>query len=374
MIKKNILLFLSSLILSGFAFSQVYTDKVVGKKNSDKIDSLKNTEYPFCLPVWGKKATQAGFNLPYSAGFSLQYIWQKQDLKIDNLYVGFNNGPMYNLDEIVRFNNSISEATGMNFRPDIWLFPFLNIYGIYAQSKPSTTVGFGIWVPDSTNEWKEIFTTSTVAKFDAVSFGFGLTPTIGVGGGFLALDMNFTWTDIDALDKPAFSFIFDPRLGKSFNFKKPDRSIAIWMGGFRWSINSGTVGSLPLNSVIPTDELQAKVDQGYEKVNNAQGQVDAWWNDLSNLEKNNPINKAKYETANRALETAGKFLNAADAAASTVENSSVQYSLNKSPELKWNFMTGGQLQVNKHWMIRAEYGFLGSRQHFITGLQYRFGL
>jgi hypothetical protein len=374
MIKKTILLFLGSLILSGYVFSQVYTDKVVGKKYAGKIDSFKNTEYPYSLPIWGKKATKAGFNLPYSAGFSLQYIWQKQDLKIDNLYVGFNNGPMYNMDEIVRFNNSLSEATAMNFRPDIWLFPFLNIYAIYAKSKPSTTVGFGIWVPDSTNVWKEVFTTSTVANFDASSFGFGLTPTVGVGGGFLALDMNFTWTDIEALDKPAFSFIFDPRIGKSFNLKKPERSLALWVGGFRWSINSGTTGTIPLNSVLSPDELQAKVDQGYEKVDNAQGQVDTWWNDLSNLEKNNPINKAKYETANRTLEKAGGFLNAADAAANTVENSSVQYSLDKRPELKWNFMTGGQFQLNKHWMLRAEYGFLGSRQHFITGLQYRFGL
>ena len=372
--KKTLFVFLIGLFISACAFSQVYTDKVVGKKNAEKIDNLKKTGYPYSLPIWGEKATKAGFNLPYSAGISLQSIWQKQDLKIDNLYVGFNNGPQYSLDEIVRFNNSVSEASGVNIRPDIWLFPFLNIYGIFAKSKPSTTVGFGIWVPDSTNVWKEVFVTSTTAKFDAVSVGFGLTPTIGVGGGFLALDMNFTWTDVDALDKPAFSFIFDPRIGKSFNFKKPDRSVALWVGGFRWSINSGTAGSLPLNTVLPTDELQAKVDKGFQKVGNAQEQVDTWWGDLSNLEQNNPINKAKHETAERALEAAGNFLNAADAAVNNAENSTVQYSLDKRPELKWNFMTGGQFQLNKHWMIRAEYGFLGSRQHFFTGLQYRFGL
>jgi hypothetical protein len=30
--------------------------------------------------------------------------------------------------------------------------------------------------------------------------------------------------------------------------------------------------------------------------------------------------------------------------------------------------------LNMHFMIRAEFGFLGSRQQFIGGLQYRFGL
>jgi hypothetical protein len=53
---------------------------------------------------------------------------------------------------------------------------------------------------------------------------------------------------------------------------------------------------------------------------------------------------------------------------------SVQYELNKKPKDMWNFVIGSQYQINKHFMIRAEYGFLGSRTQFIGGLQYRFGL
>ena len=33
-------------------------------------------------------------------------------------------------------------------------------------------------------------------------------------------------------------------------------------------------------------------------------------------------------------------------------------------------IVGTQFQLNKHWMIRAEYGFLGSRSQFVGGLQY----
>ena len=39
-----------------------------------------------------------------------------------------------------------------------------------------------------------------------------------------------------------------------------------------------------------------------------------------------------------------------------------------------NGFVGTQFQYNKHWMIRAEFGFLGSRSQIIGGLQYRFGL
>src|SRR5580765_7846776 len=71
-----------------------------------------------------------------------------------------------------------------------------------------------------------------------------LTPTVGVGGFFMALDMNFSWSDIAELEKPAYAFVFGPRLGKNITFKNPERSLAIWAGGFRIKLNSGTSGSL----------------------------------------------------------------------------------------------------------------------------------
>jgi hypothetical protein len=98
---------------------QVFSNKEVGKKNEELIDRLKETEYPYILPIWGKKVTALGFEPPYSAGLGFNYLSQEYDLIIDNLQVGFNNGPMYNLDEIVRFNNATSKLSGLNFRPDI---------------------------------------------------------------------------------------------------------------------------------------------------------------------------------------------------------------------------------------------------------------
>ncbi len=362
------------ILLSGMAYSQVYSNKEVGKKNEEVIDSLKQTAYPYMLPIWGKKAAGLGFELPYSAGLGFNFIWQKSDLIIDNLQVGFNNGPLYNLDEVVRFNNATSELTGYNFRPDIWLFPFLNVYGVIAKGNPSTSVDFGVWVPDSTNTWKEVFSTSSKAEFGSTSMGFGMTPTIGIGGGWLALDMNFTWSDISALEKPAFAFIFGPRMGKSFKLGRPDQTITFWVGGFRLTLNSGTEGALPLDELLELDGLEEKVNMGIERVADAQGQVDAWWNNLTPPQQANPVNKAKYETANRALTAAGNVLNSADEALQNAENSSVQYSLDKRPKDKWNFVIGSQYQLNKHFMIRAEYGFLSSRTQFIGMLQYRFGL
>lgn len=372
---KPTLLFLFALLLAiSPAFSQVYSDKVVGKKNVELADSLKASEYPYILPILGAAATKRGFNLPYSAGLGINYLWQESDLVIENLQVGFNHNPMHDLSEIVRFNNATSRAVGVNFRPDVWVFPFLNVYGILAKANPSTAIDFGIYVPDADGNWNNVINLNTQANFNATTFGFGLTPTLGIGGGWMALDMNFTWNDIAELEKPAFAFVFGPRFGKSFKLKTPDRNIALWVGGFRLKLNTGTTGSIDLTEIMDTNGLQARVDAGIQKVGDAQTGVNTWWDGLSSVEQKNPVNIAKYETANRALERAGGFLNNMDEALNDEQHASVQYSLDKRPKDMWNFIVGSQYQHNKHWMLRVEYGFLGSRQQIIAGLQYRFGL
>lgn len=355
-------------------YSQVYSNKVVGERNEEYIDSLKATPYPYALPIWGEKAAALGYDLPYSAGLSVNFLTQESDLVIDNLNVGFNNGPKYNIDEIVRIPEAIASASALNVRPDIWILPFLNVYGILGAAKTSTEINAGIWLPDTAGVWNEILPFSTKAKFNASIMGFGMTPTLGVGGGWLALDMNFAWSDVDALDKPVKTFVFGPRFGKTFKFKKPQSQIALWAGGFRVKFSSETNGSLPLIDLFPGADIQGRVDGAIVKVEETQYAVDEWWNSLSGIEQANPINKAKYETANRALTKAGDILNAADEALNDEQLATVDYSLDKKLKDAWNFIVGTQYQLNKHWMIRAELGFLGSREQFLTSLQYRFGL
>lgn len=366
--------FFALLFFYSNSFAQVYTDKVVGKKNASVIDSLKVLEYPYSLPIWGQKATQKGYSLPYSAGVSVNYFWQESELTISDLYVGFNNGPQYNLDQIVRFNSAVATANAMNIRPDIWLFPFLNVYGILGKAQTSTAINAGIWIPDVEGNWSELMTFNSKADFNVTTFGLGMTPTIGVGGGWLALDMNVSWSDSDALDQPAVAFVFGPRLGKTFKFNKPESNIAVWVGGFRVHLNTDTNGSLPLSEVIPPNDAQEKIDNGIAKVGETQTKVDDWWDGLSKLEQTNPANAAKYATANKALEAAGNLLNGIDGALSTAGTSTVQYSLQKKQTEMWNFLIGSQYQYNKHIMLRAEVGFLGTRTQFMTSLQYRFGL
>jgi hypothetical protein len=373
MLARKILLAIIAIIFIVPVHAQNTADKLAGQKKQAEADSLKALEYNQLLPIWGEKVVKKGFKLPKSAGVSVQYIYQKSDILIENLMVGFNHQPMQNIDEIVRINNATATSSGANVRPDIWLFPFLNIYGILAKSHTSTAIDAGLWLPDSAG-WHQAGSFSTKAEFDATTFGFGITPTIGVNGYFLILDANFTWTDIAELSKPAFIFILGPRLGKNFTFRQPERQLAVWIGGFRVQMSNGTEGSLNFTDLFSIGDWQQKVDAGYDKLETNTQKVDAWWNGLTPIEQKNPLNEAKYASAQRALGAYGKVLDGASTLVAGAQDGSVQYSLDKRPKDKWNFIIGSQFQLNRSWMLRAEYGFLSSRQQVILGLQYRFNL
>jgi hypothetical protein len=352
--------------------AQVFTNKVV--RDSALADSLKHAKYPHALPIWGDKATARGYNLPYSAGLSLQYFGQRSDILINNLKVGFNGGTMVDMDNLIRFDKAKSRSDGVSLRPDIWLLPFLNTYAILGSSAASTDVGYSLWLPDSNGIDRQVVALSSKVEFNATTLGFGITPTLGVGGGWLALDMNFTWTDVPQLDQPAWAFVFDPRAGKSFRLRNADENINFWAGGFRLALNTGTSGSIPLSDALPVGQWQASVDQAQQEVAALNQANEDWWASLPPAEQANPVNRARYEANKAKYERTSQFLDNADQAVANIGSSTVEYSLDKRPEDMWNLVVGSQYQMNKSWMARLEVGFLTSRTHIIAGIQYRFPL
>jgi hypothetical protein len=186
--------------------------------------------------------------------------------------------------------------------------------------------------------------------------------------------MNIAWTDVPQLSKPARSFVFGPRFGKNFKLKS-GHSVAFWVGGFRVKIAGETNGSISLSEVIPdggNGPLNTAIDEAMAKNAQAQQDLEDQWNNLSDAEQ--VLYEDVYQRRSQRLTDREEFLTQADQALEDVENSTVQYSMTKEVKDMWNFIVGGQYQFSKHFMIRAEYGFLGSRTQIITGVQYRFGL
>ena len=58
------------------------------------------------MPIYGKKVKELGFDLPFSAGLSINYLWQKSDIVISNVAVGFNSSDAVYLITPDRFANA----------------------------------------------------------------------------------------------------------------------------------------------------------------------------------------------------------------------------------------------------------------------------
>jgi hypothetical protein len=367
------------LVIIGFfssmnALGQVFTNREIDPLDSAARAESRKKEYPYLLPILGKKTIAAGFDLPYSAGISVQYFSQTSDIVLENLKVGFNGGEAFDLSGLVKFDLAKARASALTVRPDVWLFPFLNVYGILGKAQASTEVKYRVDVPEDINNSVPIFSGSSLVEFQTTTFGFGVMPAIGIKGAFFILDMNLTWTDVPQLSRPTRTFVIGPRIGKNFPLRKPEQSFTVWIGGFRVSLDAASDGSLPISEALDVDNLGGRIDVAADKIAAGQTKVDDWWASLSPIEQRNPLNIARFEAANRVLTTAGNLVTAADNAVNIAANSTVEYSLDRRPKDPWNFLTGVQYQLNKHWMFRAEAGYLSSRTQITCGLQYRFGL
>ncbi len=237
-----------------------YTTKKVRSVHQAYTDSLKNVEYNYVFPFLGQGAYKQGFDIPYPIGFMANYFLSDQGILIDNFQLGYQNA--YNPDNsfplqpfvdndgnpIIKFGDSRNKAWSFNVRPDIWIFPFLNVYGIFGVGGSHTEVYL-----ESIFDNKDLSFTSVVDQ-KIKTAGLGIMAAGGIGPVWLSGDFNFTWNKPELLDEATVAIVMGLRLGKTFTFrKKPYSNIAVWVGAMRVDIQSETVGAIKLRNGLPQE-------------------------------------------------------------------------------------------------------------------------
>jgi hypothetical protein len=324
--------------------------KVTGKKYQEYIDSLKTMEYKQVFPIWGDKAYKRGYDIPFPYGVMLNYYMQDADVSISNLEVGFQTpdntvGPIP-LDSLVVFDVSSARSFAASFRPDIWIFPFLNVYGLFSAGKNSTTVKLAQPVP-----------IEAVTDFSATGYGFGVLFAAGVGPGWITVDNNFIWTIIPALADPVRVHNLGIRFGATKQFRrKPESNFAAWIGAFRQNLASETRGAIDVNELFPNaDEELAD-------------RIEIRWDDyISDKNCGGAIQHPACRLDPLVRDITDKLRTD-----QPISETTILYSMDKKPVELWNLVIGGQYQFDKHWQLRSEVGFLGSRTQFLFSLNYRF--
>jgi hypothetical protein len=335
------------LLTQSVAFAQ-YSERNFSIKQQAYTDSLKKVVYNHTFPIFGQKAYQMGIDLTYPVGIMANYFYAKQGLILDNFQLGFDNKnnsiPLTPADFIGFKNNTVS-ASSVNIRPDVWVFPFLDVYGVFGYGSSTTTVNITTPV-----------TLTSVVTQNVSTAGFGFTGAFGFGYVFTALDMNFTWNKPEKLDKPVPAEVLSMRVGHTFHFREhPGRNLAFWVGAMRAKIGSGTVGQITLSDALPPSVFQKKdeiVNEYY-----------TWYN---NLNPNNPADQVKKAAADKVLTPIIQSIDAADG------SGTIHYAMEKRPVQEWNMIVGGQFQLNKRFIFRSEGGIIGDRKSFLLSVNYRF--
>lgn len=345
---KTNLLIISSLLLFAPIVSAQYSTKKVKSKHQVYTDSIKQVEYNYVFPIFGQAAYKKGFDIPYPAGIMGNFMWLKQGILIDNLQLGIKTDsqdiPLTPVD-FIEFGENTNTSYTVNVRPDLWIFPFLNIYGIFGYGNSHTEVN--LVAPVSLQ---------SVVDQGITTAGFGVMGAFGVGPVWVSVDANFTWNKPELVADPVNVNVLGMRLGHTFTFKnRPHSNIAVWAGAMRAKMGSTTVGEIKMIDAIPAETWERKDEI-----------VDNYWEWYGNLDPDNPKDALKIKKADEVLTPIVDRLDNADG------DAVIKYSIDKQVKEMWNGLIGVQYQLNKRWMFRSEGGVIGDRKSFLFSANYRF--
>jgi hypothetical protein len=287
-------------------------------------DSLKNTPYPWQLPIMGSKLRKLGFDLPYPNGVMFNYARSIQDLTVWDLNVGFSPNNLVNVDGIARFESIQADVSAYTLRYDFWLLPFLNVYAIGGRVLPTTYVK--LTLPIELN-----FTVLS----EGWSAGYGLVAAGGFGPIVVSADFTQAWTWIGETSEANSSIVANARVGHMFRFKhKPTSNVVVLVGAGYLGLNEQSGGDVNLLNLvgITTEDKQR-----------ASNQLDGWYNDLPAYEQ----------------EIFGGVYNGLSSFLNDDEAGTLYYEFKKKLYYPWSLSVGANYQINKRFQLTGIYSFLG---------------
>jgi len=208
--------------------------------------------------------------LPRTWGIGVDYFEMSQPYQIDSLSLF--DGPV-DLGALLVPDPSIlpidNEVRHHDVKIDVWVLPFLNVFGIYGQIDGDTRINLGVLglpLPPETN--------SLAISYDGDVFGGGVTLAFGGDSWFGSVTATVTDTSLGGDIKSSVSATtIQPRLGLRFG----DHT-EIWVGGYILDAEEKHSGTIDLDLGLLGSMLPPPID----------GQDVAFEVDLSQSEDFNP--------------------------------------------------------------------------------------
>ncbi|MFY9995154.1 MAG: hypothetical protein WAK61_09185 [Leclercia sp.] len=216
------------------------------------------------FPIWGDEARARGYSIPLPFGIGINYMNMRQNIDVDSIgFSGLALGnhaiptDMFNIDA----GHTREQSKTENLRLDMWVFPFLNIYGIVGHTRgssvsnvsvdadPSRYTGVDRVIASSVHQLYqsgELQDIDFVLDFKGTTWGTGFTLAGGYQNWFALVDTNYTRTDFDILDGKISALTVSPRVGYRFSFQGPagQSHLGVWLGTMYQDVQQEFRGSL----------------------------------------------------------------------------------------------------------------------------------
>lgn len=255
------------------------------------------------LPFFAKRVVASGVKLPppYHVAYSYFYGYQRLDMSELKASIG-GNAPQ-SLD-FVRFNTSKIYTQSNQGQIGAWLFPFLNVYGIFGNVRGHGDVPIEIDVGGIANLIgmplpglpDNISIPEQHANFDGVTYGAGFTLTGHYKKLFFSLPFTFMESDISMSDTKSRSINIAPRIGTSMRLGRFG-SLIVFVGATYFHLDADVKGhfDIPLAN-IPGGTFRFNYDITQRAAGAWSGLAGVSWTPIRNiniiLEKGYGYNRA----------------------------------------------------------------------------------
>lgn len=233
------------------------------------------------LPIWGDEARARGYDLPEPFGVGYNYMNLRQDIVVDK--IGFimptqpDLGGLLTIDGInIDAGHTREKSETHMLKLDSWVFPFMNVYGLYGKTKGkshTTLAGGSVDIRDFLGNPHHLDLNSVIKgkpfdlDFEGKTYGAGVTFVGAYEQFFGTVDVNYTKTNLDILDGDIKALVVSPRVGYEFVFSpliagQGNTKLQVWTGAMYQDITqrfkgdiSGLNLSLPggMENMIPGD-------------------------------------------------------------------------------------------------------------------------
>ncbi|MBY6188658.1 hypothetical protein KUV89_18735 [Marinobacter hydrocarbonoclasticus] len=190
------------------------------------------------FPIWGEEAQARGYELPRTYGLTLSAMDIDQPLVIDEIRL---TDPNMILDQLVAVeaDKADQESQTYTLRADMWVFPFLNLYGLVGYTEGTSEAMVVPFVAGNPVTAEPVL---FPLDFNGTTYGGGLTLAYGIGNWWAAIDINYTFTDLNIIDGEIEAFTSSPRLG--YRWPMGVHEYRLWAGAMYQDVDQVFRGQL----------------------------------------------------------------------------------------------------------------------------------